>query len=155
MNKGSYQIINISLARNIGRGSLRGEGGGVHSAQFRLNIQFCSIAAYRELEEGTMLWAATLGICSRGSGGMPQNNLSKMMHFSVFYFTLSPCLKLLSFFINYPPPSSKKTTTLKWLPYILICHCTSHLPWFIILYNYNFINVSHHYLTSGGYQVYL
>ncbi len=43
--------------------------------------------------------------------------------------------------------------TLKWLPYILICHGTSLSPWFIILDNNNFVNVSHHYLISGGYQV--
>ncbi len=36
-------------------------------------------------------------------------------------------LKLTSHFINL----SQKT--LKWLPYILICQCTSLLPWFIIL----------------------
>ncbi len=44
---------------------------------------------------------------------------------------------------------------LKWLPYILICHCTSLSPWFIILDKTNFENVFHHYLTSGGYQVWL
>ncbi len=35
--------------------------------------------------------------------------------------------------------------TPKWLPYILICHCTSLSPWFIILDKNNFINVSHYY----------
>ncbi len=40
---------------------------------------------------------------------------------------------------------------LKLLPYILIGHCTSLLPWFIILDKNNVVNVSHHYLTSGGY----
>ncbi len=34
--------------------------------------------------------------------------------------------------------------TLKWLPYILICHCTSLLTWFIILDNNKCVNVSHH-----------
>ncbi len=43
--------------------------------------------------------------------------------------------------------------TLKWLPYILIGHCTSLSPWFIILDKNNFVKFSHHYLTSGGYQV--
>ncbi len=42
---------------------------------------------------------------------------------------------------------------LKLLPYILIGHCTSLSPWFIILDKNNFVNVSHHYLISGGYQV--
>ncbi len=42
---------------------------------------------------------------------------------------------------------------LKWLPYILIGHCTSLSPWFIILDKNNFVKVSHHYLTSGGYKV--
>ncbi len=44
-----------------------------------------------------------------------------------------------------------------WLPYILICHCTSLSLWFIILDKNNFVKVSHPYLhlTSGGYQVYL
>ncbi len=41
---------------------------------------------------------------------------------------------------------------LRWLLYILIGHCTSLSPWFIILDKNNFIKVSHHYLTSGGYQ---
>ncbi len=45
--------------------------------------------------------------------------------------------------------------TLKWLSYILICRCTSLSQWFIILDNNNFVKVSHHYLTSGGYQVFL
>ncbi len=35
--------------------------------------------------------------------------------------------------------------TLKWLPYILICHCTSLSPWFIILDKKHFVKVSHHY----------
>ncbi len=35
--------------------------------------------------------------------------------------------------------------TLKWLPYILICHCTSLSPWFIILDKNNFVKVFHHY----------
>ncbi len=43
--------------------------------------------------------------------------------------------------------------TLKWLPYIPICHCTSLSPWFIILDKNNFVKVDYHYLTSGGYQV--
>ncbi len=43
------------------------------------------------------------------------------------------------------------TKMLKWLPYILIGHCTSLSPWFIILDKNNFVNVSHHYLSSGGY----
>ncbi len=43
--------------------------------------------------------------------------------------------------------------TFKWLPYILICHCTPFSPWFIILDKNSFVQVSHHYLTSGGYQV--
>ncbi len=38
---------------------------------------------------------------------------------------------------------------------ILISHCTSLSPWFIILDKNNFVKVSHHYLTSGGYQIYL
>ncbi len=42
---------------------------------------------------------------------------------------------------------------LKWLHYILIGHCTSLSPWFIILDMNNFVKVSHHYLTSGRYQV--
>ncbi len=41
----------------------------------------------------------------------------------------------------------------KWLPYILICHCTPLSPWFIILDKNNFVKVSHHYLTSEGCQV--
>ncbi len=44
---------------------------------------------------------------------------------------------------------------LKWPPYILICHCTSLSPWFIILDKNNFVKVSHHYLISGRYQVFL
>ncbi len=36
---------------------------------------------------------------------------------------------------------------------ILIDHCTSLSPWFIILDKNNFVNVSHRCLTSGGYQV--
>ncbi len=57
-------------------------------------------------------------------------------------------LKLPSLFINL----SQKI--LKWLPYILICHCTSLSPWFFLYYTkIIFINISHHYLTSGGYQV--
>ncbi len=43
--------------------------------------------------------------------------------------------------------------TLKWLPYILNCYCTSLSTWFIVLDKNNFVKVSHHYLTSGGYQV--
>ncbi len=43
---------------------------------------------------------------------------------------------------------------LKWLPYILIGHCTSLSTWFIILDKNNFVKVSHHYHTSGGYQVF-
>ncbi len=39
--------------------------------------------------------------------------------------------------------------TLKRLPYILICHCTSLSPRLIILDKNNLVNVSHHYLTSG------
>ncbi len=35
--------------------------------------------------------------------------------------------------------------TLKLLPHILVCHCTSLSPWFIILDKNNFVNVSHHY----------
>ncbi len=31
--------------------------------------------------------------------------------------------------------------TLKWLPYLLICHCTSRWPWFIILDKKNVVNV--------------
>ncbi len=38
---------------------------------------------------------------------------------------------------------------------ILISHCTSLSPWFIILDKNNVVKVSHHYLTSGGYQVYI
>ncbi len=56
-------------------------------------------------------------------------------------------LKLPSLFIN------KFQQMLKWLPYIIIGQCTSLSPWFIILDKNNFVNVSHHYLTSGGYQV--
>ncbi len=37
--------------------------------------------------------------------------------------------------------------------YTLIGHCTSLSPWFIILDKNHFVKVSHHYLTSGGYQV--
>ncbi len=44
---------------------------------------------------------------------------------------------------------------LKWLPNILISHSASLSQWFIILDKNNFINISHHYLTSGGYQVFL
>ncbi len=44
---------------------------------------------------------------------------------------------------------------LKWLPYILICHCTSLSPWFIILDKNDFVNVSYHCLTSGWYQGFL
>ncbi len=43
--------------------------------------------------------------------------------------------------------------TLKWPPYILICHCTSLSPWFIILDKNNFVKVDNHYLTPGGNQV--
>ncbi len=39
-------------------------------------------------------------------------------------------------------------------PYILIGHCTSLSPWFIIL-DKNNVNVSHPTLISGGYQVFL
>ncbi len=45
--------------------------------------------------------------------------------------------------------------TLKRQSYILIGHCTSLSPWFIILDKNIFVNVSHYYLTSGGYQVFL
>ncbi len=38
------------------------------------------------------------------------------------------------------------------LPYILIGQCTSLSPSLIILDKNNFVKVSHHYLTSGGYQ---
>ncbi len=44
---------------------------------------------------------------------------------------------------------------LKWLPYITIGHCTSLSPGFIILDKINFVKVSHHYVTSVGYQVFL
>ncbi len=46
-------------------------------------------------------------------------------------------------------PKNAQMTT-----YILIGHCTSLSPWFIILDKINFAKVSNHYLTSGGYQVY-
>ncbi len=42
--------------------------------------------------------------------------------------------------------------TLKWLPYILICHCTSLSQWLMIDKN-NCISVYHHILTPRGYQV--
>ncbi len=42
---------------------------------------------------------------------------------------------------------------LKWLSYILIGHCKSLSPWFIILDKNNFVKVSYHNLTSGGYKV--
>ncbi len=42
---------------------------------------------------------------------------------------------------------------LRWLPYILIGHGTWLSPWFVILDKNNFVKASHHYLTSGGYQV--
>ncbi len=42
---------------------------------------------------------------------------------------------------------------LEWLQCILIGHCASLSPWFIILDKNNFVNVSHHYLTSGGHHV--
>ncbi len=45
------------------------------------------------------------------------------------------------------------TTNTQMTSFILICHCTPLLPWFIILDKNNFVIVSHHYLTSGGYQV--
>ncbi len=35
--------------------------------------------------------------------------------------------------------------TLKWLPYILNCHCLPLSPWFIILDKKIFVKVSHHY----------
>ncbi len=54
-------------------------------------------------------------------------------------------LKIPSLFIKYIKIKNKKTHTLKWLFYILICHCTSLSPWFIILDKNNFVNVSHHY----------
>ncbi len=56
-------------------------------------------------------------------------------------------IKLLPLFINWSPKNTQITT------YILICHCTSLSPWFIILDKNNFVNVPHHYLTAGGYQV--
>ncbi len=58
-----------------------------------------------------------------------------------------PILKLPSLFIN------KFQKTLKWLAYILIGHCSSLSPRFIMLDKNNFVKVSYHYLTSGGYQV--
>ncbi len=48
-------------------------------------------------------------------------------------------------------PKNSQMTTL----YILIGYCTSLLPWFIILDKNNSVNVSDHYLTSEGYQVWL
>ncbi len=42
---------------------------------------------------------------------------------------------------------------LKWLPYIIIGHCTLPSPWFIILDKNKFVQVSPHCVTSGGYLV--
>ncbi len=41
---------------------------------------------------------------------------------------------------------------LKWLPYVLIDHCTSLSPWFIILDNNNFVNVSDYYISMYSKQ---
>ncbi len=38
---------------------------------------------------------------------------------------------------------------IKWLPYILIYYCVSLSLRFIILDKNNFVNISHHYHTSG------
>ncbi len=56
-------------------------------------------------------------------------------------------IKLRSLFINV----SQKT--LNWPPYRLIYHCTSLSPWLFILHKNNVVKVSHHYITSEGYQV--
>ncbi len=42
---------------------------------------------------------------------------------------------------------------LKWLSYILIGHCTSLSPWFIILDKIFLVKIAHRYLTSRWYQV--
>ncbi len=66
------------------------------------------------------------------SGSYPGCFMSSFHLYILFHFTLWVALKCIHF--------------------ILICHCTSLSPWFIILDKNNFVKVSHHYLTSGGYR---
>ncbi len=68
------------------------------------------------------------------------------MYYHVIQYTVGPAYQITLWPIFKASFSFHKITpkTLK-LPYILICHCTSLPPWFIILDKNNFVKVSHHY----------
>ncbi len=70
-----------------------------------------------------------------------------MLHYYFFCHIYLPNIKAS---ISFPKIIPKSTICIHC---IIISHCTSLSPCFIILDKNNVVKVSHHYLTLGGYQV--